>query len=283
MSSFKKERIDLTAPAPNSTLCSASPAPRFQSTPCPPAQASPSCTATRPTRRSTLSSKAKAGPIWTAGNIRWRRATACASILPAGAALRPRPKAPSPSCASRRRPAPSGASPGATARLKTAPSPPGSSSLPAGTGNWPAFLNTRQARLRMAHSGAAGRNARSRRAHGALGGKTARGQKKSAPRGARLGIFALVGRAPGNLCYRCFLSDLTGLAALPPPGLEASLHAGGRACQRQRQGQAAKALPAAPEPAGGRAPLARRGWLCVARSRGRRRQSCGGQIPSSMP
>lgn len=25
-------------------------------------------------------------------------------------------------------------------------------------------------------------------------------------------------RVPGNNCYRCFLSDLTGLAAFPPPG-----------------------------------------------------------------
>jgi len=28
-----------------------------------------------------------------------------------------------------------------------------------------------------------------------------------------------VGRTPGNVCCRCFLSDLTGLAVLPPSGL----------------------------------------------------------------
>lgn len=35
-------------------------------------------------------------------------------------------------------------------------------------------------------------------------------------------LAAFVGRTPGSGCYRCFLSNLTGLAVLPPSGLKAS-------------------------------------------------------------
>lgn len=35
-------------------------------------------------------------------------------------------------------------------------------------------------------------------------------------------LTAFVGRTPGSGCYRCFLSNLTGLAVLPPSGLKAS-------------------------------------------------------------
>lgn len=35
-------------------------------------------------------------------------------------------------------------------------------------------------------------------------------------------LAAFVGRTPGSGCYRCFLSNLTGLAVLPPSGLRAS-------------------------------------------------------------
>ena len=40
-----------------------------------------------------------------------------------------------------------------------------------------------------------------------------------------------VGRTPGNVCCRCFLSDLTGLAVLPPSGLAKDLPAKGVNCQ----------------------------------------------------
>ncbi len=35
-------------------------------------------------------------------------------------------------------------------------------------------------------------------------------------------LAAFVGRTPDSGCYRCFLSNLTGLAVLPPSGLKAS-------------------------------------------------------------
>lgn len=35
-------------------------------------------------------------------------------------------------------------------------------------------------------------------------------------------LAAFVGRTPGSGCYRCFLSNLTGLAVLPPSGLKAN-------------------------------------------------------------
>ena len=43
-----------------------------------------------------------------------------------------------------------------------------------------------------------------------------------------------VGRTPGNVCCRCFLSDLTGLAVLPPSGLAKDLPAKGVNCQWSR-------------------------------------------------
>ena len=47
--------------------------------------------------------------------------------------------------------------------------------------------------------------------------RRATGQKTRKPR--TLLFAGSVGRAPGNICYRCFLSNLTGLAVRPPPGL----------------------------------------------------------------
>ena len=43
-----------------------------------------------------------------------------------------------------------------------------------------------------------------------------------------------VGRTPGNVCCRCFLSDLTGLAVLPPSGLAKDLPVKGVNCQWSR-------------------------------------------------
>lgn len=50
---------------------------------------------------------------------------------------------------------------------------------------------------------------------------SAKPRKRKNRNGDSIAVF--VGRTPGNFCCRCFLSDLTELAVLPPSGLANAL------------------------------------------------------------